>query len=285
MGMIFRLLKKAVFSRWGAIGSTTLETFLKRGFMRKILLSCVLLFQSLGAAEGKELYLQYLKQYEVLKPLGNVSQGEIEIITDPKKMEELEKTMGRKVGIVAQDKYWIWINDAVHFPSGKDGIYGRILNQGALKGLCPAAVMPVLPDGRIVLVRQHRHCTRSWEYELPRGGANPNESTEEVAIREAKEETGMKIGELSLLGHMALDSGMTNTVVPIYLAKVVAKEEAAPEESEAIAGIEAFSVEELKQGYVKGYLIEKKSGAKIPLRDPFLAFALFQAELRKVLIP
>ncbi len=248
--------------------------------MKKFLIVCVLSLHTLWAEGDKALYLQYLKQYEVLKPLGNVAQGEIEIITDQETMEKLEKIMGRKVGIVAQDKYWIWINDAVHFPSGKDGIYGRILNQQALKGLCPAAVMPILPDGRIVLVRQYRHCTRSWEYELPRGGANPEESTQAVAIREAKEETGMVVDQLSLLGTMALDTGMTNTVVPIYSAKVVAKEEATPEESEAIASIEAFSVQELKQGYIDGYLIEKNSGAKIPLRDPFLAFALFQAELR-----
>jgi ADP-ribose pyrophosphatase len=247
--------------------------------MKKILLLSILSIHLLQAEENeKDLYLQYLNKYKTLGPFGKASEGEIEIILDKEKIAEIERSTGRKVGIVANDKYWIWINDAVYFPSGKSGVYGRVMWQQALRGLTGVAVMVVLPDGRIVLNRNYRHATRSWEYELPRGASEPGETIEAVALREVKEETGMVIDQLILLGEIAPDTGMVNAVVPVVMAKLMSQEEAAPEDSEAIAGIEAFTVKELKQGYIEGYLI--RNGKKIPLRDPFLAFALFQADLR-----
>lgn len=229
-------------------------------------------------------YLQFLQENPLLGPLGDVSKGEIQISKDVKQMSQLEASMGRIVGIVARDNYWIWVNDPVIFPSGKAGVYGRLLWVNSLKGFAGVAVMPILPDGRIVLNRNYRHATRSWEYELPRGCTAKNETMEAAARREVQEETGMILDELIFLGNMAPDSGLTNTIVPIFCAKVKAQENATPEDSEAIAGIEAFTLVELQEGYVKGY-ISKTIGdevQQIPLRDPFLAFALLQASFRHI---
>lgn len=248
-------------------------------FKHQIVLISILSLSFLQAQENeKDLYLQYLNQYETLGPFGKAKEGEIEIILDKEKMAELERSTGRKVGIVVNDKYWIWINDAVRFPSGKSGVYGRIMWKQALKGITGVAVMPVLPDGRIVLNRNYRHATRGWEYELPRGAAEVGETIEMVAAREVKEETGMVVDQFYLLGEIAPDTGILNEVVPVVMARVISKGEATPEDEEAIAGIETFTVTELKQGYIDGYLMH--NGKKIPLRDPFLAFAIFQADLR-----
>jgi ADP-ribose pyrophosphatase len=146
--------------------------------------------------------------------------------------------------------------------------------QQALRGLTGVAVMVVLPDGRIVLNRNYRHATRSWEYELPRGASEPGETIEAVALREVKEETGMVIDQLILLGEIAPDTGMVNAVVPVVMAKLMSQEEAAPEDSEAIAGIEAFTVKELKQGYIEGYLI--RNGKKSPCATPFWLLPFFR---------
>ena len=229
-------------------------------------------------------YFDYLDQYpKTLAFLGDANQGEIEIILDEQKIADIQKKMNRKVGIVAEDNYWLWINDAVKFPNGKYGVYGRLLWRQSLTGATGVAVMAILPNGKIVLNRNFRHATRSWEYELPRGAVGIGERMEDAAMREVKEETGMVVDQLQLLGNMATDSGVTNAVIPVFLAKVVAQEEAQPEDSEAIAAIESFSVEELKRGFVDGYLSVKVNGEmrNIPLRDPFLAFALFQADLRR----
>lgn len=233
-----------------------------------------------------EEYLDLLHQYpDTLGPIGSATNGEIEIIQDIPQMEAIEIQTGRKVGVIAKDRYWIWLNDAVKFPKGTVGVYGRILWMKSFQGTPGVAVLPVLPDGRIALNLNHRHATRSWELELPRGCIEPHESPREAAAREVEEETGMKLGICISLGIMAPDTGLTNTLVPVFFAKVVDQHQASPEDSEAIKEIIAFSVSEIKRGLVEGFLSVKLNGhmQRIPLRDPFLTFALLQAEMRHLL--
>jgi len=96
----------------------------------------------------------------------------------------------------------------------------------------------------------------------------------------------MVVDDLVLLGEMLPDSGLTNSIVPVFFAKVKQQQEATPEDSEAIAAIEAFTIQEIKQGFIDGYLTVSIDGnqEKIPLRDSFLAFALLQAELRSLTV-
>ncbi|MBA3957445.1 MAG: NUDIX hydrolase [Parachlamydiaceae bacterium] len=243
-------------------------------FISALAVSLTLTSQSYASAGPYDNYLLLLKEnVKGLGSAGNAAKGEIEIILDPAIMSKIESTTGRKVGIVHRDTYWIWLNDAVKFPNGKTGVYGRLVWINALQGPAGVAVMPVLSNGKIVLNRNYRHATRSWEYELPRGTSAKGEQPEVTALREAKEETGMDLTDITLLGTMAPDTGMTSSLVPVYMAQVTSTGIATPEDSEAIAGIEAFSVEELKEGLKRGYL----NG--IPLRDPFLAYALLNSGL------
>lgn len=231
----------------------------------------------------KESYFDYLKRYpKTLGPSGNFLLGEIEIIDDAQEIQDIEQNTGRQVGIMAEDKYWIWLNDAVKFPNGKSGVYGRLIWKSSLNGVGGVVVLPVLPNGKVCLNRNFRHATRSWEYELPRGGIEENETLEDAALREVREETGLVVDQLQFLGQMNPDSGTTNTVVSVFLAKVLRQENAQPEDSEAIAAIEAFSIEEIKNGFIAGHLSIEIDGKQVHtnLRDPFLAFALLQTDLR-----
>ncbi len=256
--------------------------------MRFVLVCVAFLFTSplfsLLPPPSTDKYLDYLNTYPKLSSyLGDAAKGEIEIILDKDLISTIQTQTGRHIGIIGNDTYWVWINDPVKFPSGKYGVYGRLLwKQSLTRDHVGVAVMPILPNGKIILIRNFRHATRSWEYELPRGAVNVNESIESAALREVKEETGMIVDDLQLLGHIATDSGVTNSIVPIFSAKIASQKESEPEDSEAIAAIESFSIEDLKQGFVDGYLSATIDGklCKIPLRDPFLAFALFQTEIR-----
>jgi ADP-ribose pyrophosphatase len=245
--------------------------------MKKWIFLCLLNLFSLQAHYYSD-YFNLLEKHPLLGPLGDYKKGEIEIVTDPLKMDEIASQTGRKVGVIYKDKFWIWLNDAVKFPNGKTGVYGRLMWVKSLTGAPGVAVMPILPNGKIVLNLNYRHATRSWEFELPRGVINEGETPDLAAAREAKEETGLILDELNYLGEIAPDTGMTNTIAKVYLAKVKEKGIATPEDSEAIEGIYAFTFDELKEGFIKGYLLN--DGHQIPLRDPFLSFALFQAILR-----
>lgn len=235
---------------------------------------------------GLENYLKLLDTHiEQLGPKGNWKDGEIEILTASDQILEAEKKTGRKVGVVAQDRYWLWINDAVRFPSGSYGVYGRFMWNQTLEGPPGVAVLCILPDGKVALNCNYRHATRAWELELPRGGAFTGELLVDTAKREVLEETGMVVDQLHLLGEMAADTGVTNTVVPIFLAKVVSQEEAAPEDSEAIEGIVSFDLNTLLQGIKQGQLVvEVNSKQRVAkLRDPFLTYALLQAQIQELL--
>ncbi len=229
--------------------------------------------------------------YLAKSPQGDHAKGEIEIVSEPAQAEAIQKAQierflgkGRsfdealessRLGIVAEDGYWIWQRDAVLFPSGAGGTYNRLIWKNALTGPVGVAVLPILPDGRFVLNVNFRHATRSWELEVPRGMRMEGESAEEAARRELEEETGLQVGEVVSLGEMAPDSGVLSTVAPLFAGTVTGKGESAVEFSEAIAGTKAFTLEELKEALRKGY-VEIEPHGKVHARDSFLTFALFQ---------
>jgi len=232
---------------------------------------------------------QYLRDM----PLGDHKKGEIEIVLDPPTIETIEKTQMQRLmkkglseedaiessrtGIVADDYYWIWQRDPVIFPTGAVGTFNRLLWKNSLKGPIGVAVLPILPDGRIALNVNFRHATRSWELEIPRGMIQKGESFEDAARRELEEETGLVVQKLVSLGNMAPDSGVLNSIIPVYAGYVTGEGISHQEESEAIAGIQAFTFEELRKGLKEGS-IEIAPHGKVYLRDSFLTFALFQVK-------
>ncbi len=59
------------------------------------------------------------------------------------------------------------------------------------------AATVIVRDGRVLLVR-HTYAELNWE--IPGGGADPGESADEAARREAREETGVTLAKLRLTG-------------------------------------------------------------------------------------
>lgn len=229
--------------------------------------------------------------YLAKSPRGDHAKGEIEIVSEPAQTEAIQKAQierlmrkginfeeameSSRIGVVAEDGYWIWQRDPVLFPGGIGGMYNRLIWRNELTGPVGVAILPVLPDGRFVLNLNFRHATRSWELEVPRGMRIGRESFEETALRELAEETGFEAGEVVFLGDMAPDSGILSAVVPVFAGTVVREGKSEVEFSEAIAGTKAFTMEELKEALKRGY-IEIEPQGKVFVRDSFLTFALFQ---------
>lgn len=187
---------------------------------------------------------------------------------------------------MSEDQYWIWLRDAVYFPKGVPGTYDRLLWKSELKNKSPGvAVLPILPSGNVMLILNYRHATRSWELEIPRGGMNSQETFEEAALRELKEETGLIASSVTFLGEIATDTGVHSSVIPVFIAKISAQEDSDPEYSEAISDMISFTIDELKAGFMKGFIEISVKGKKkqVPLRDAFLTFALFQSEIHGLL--
>jgi ADP-ribose pyrophosphatase len=63
--------------------------------------------------------------------------------------------------------------------------------------------LAVIPDGRIVLVRQYRPAIQRFSLELPAGLLEEHEQPEDAMIRELKEETGYSTRSIVLIGKSA----------------------------------------------------------------------------------
>lgn len=81
------------------------------------------------------------------------------------------------------------VRDEVQLPDGSLATREYIRHAGAV------AVLPILDDGRLVLVRQHRHPVGRVLLELPAGRLEAGETTLACAQRELLEETGFVASE------------------------------------------------------------------------------------------
>jgi ADP-ribose pyrophosphatase len=97
-----------------------------------------------------------------------------------------------------------------------------------------AAVLPVLADGRVVLINQFRPAAGGMVVEIPAGRLEPGESPEACVHRELREEVGYCAGRLEKLGAMFTAVGFCDEVVHLYVATELQPVPSAPEPDEYI---------------------------------------------------
>ena len=123
-------------------------------------------------------------------------------------------------------------------------------------------LLPVLDDGRVVLVRQYRHAARQYLWELVAGRMEPGETPKRAAARELLEETGYRAKRYSVFLDMFPTPGFVEERMFVLLAEGLTPGKARPEDDEKIEA-RAYSVNELKQMMQKGRLRDAKSLAGI----------------------
>ena len=80
-------------------------------------------------------------------------------------------------------------------------------------------VIPVTPDGQVVLIRQYRHGTREITLEIPGGMTDPEDaSPAEAARRELREETGYDCEQLIPLGALTPNPAIQDNHIYTFLA-------------------------------------------------------------------
>lgn len=118
--------------------------------------------------------------------------------------------------------------DTVVLPNGKEATREWIKHPGA------SAVVPVLSDGRIVLVKQYRYPMEKVTLEIPAGKLDSNEPPEVCALRELKEETGYDAASLKKLTSIATTVGFSNEWIHLYVADQLDAGEQCTDEDEFI---------------------------------------------------
>jgi len=125
-----------------------------------------------------------------------------------------------KIGVVSEDPYLVMIRDLVEFPGGFRNGYPRLYNRAYLEG--GAAGVVILPEleGKLLLMHQFRHATRSWHWEIPRGYGEPGVQAEDQARAEIAEEVGGEIYEMINLGLYFNNTGVEGNPIYLFLAKM-----------------------------------------------------------------
>jgi ADP-ribose pyrophosphatase len=123
-------------------------------------------------------------------------------------------------------------------------------------------VLPVLADGRIVMIQQYRHAARQYLWELVAGRIDGGESPKKGGARELLEETGYRAKHWKVFLEIFPTPGFLEEKLFVLLATGLTAGEAQPEFDEKITTC-AYRVSELKQMMQNGQLIDGKSIAGI----------------------
>ena len=149
-----------------------------------------------------------------------------------------------------------YYKDTVLLPNGNTAVWDFVGHNGA------AAVVPVLEDGRLLMVTQYRNALDRFTLEIPAGGLNPGEPTIDAAARELQEETGYHSDDLELLLSIYTTVAFCNEKIDIYLAKNLKPGRQHLDEDEYVQ-YEAYTVEELMDKVFRCEIQDSKTVAAI----------------------
>jgi ADP-ribose pyrophosphatase len=133
-------------------------------------------------------------------------------------------------------------------PDGKQIVRDVIEHRGA------AVILPLLDDGRVVLIRNMRRTVGKVLWELPAGTLEPGEAPEACAAREVEEETGYRAGTIAPLTSFYASPGILDERMHGFIATdLVASEQSLDADEE----IEVFPIPQwqvrdmLKDGHIE----------------------------------
>jgi ADP-ribose pyrophosphatase len=142
--------------------------------------------------------------------------------------------------------------DRVRLPNGKEMDFEMIRHAGA------AAVVPLAPDGTVLLIRQYRYATGDYLLEIPAGKLDPGEAPEACAARELAEETGFHPGKLEPLGWIWTTPGFTDEKIWLFLATGLEPAKQALEDDE-ILSLERLPFAEAVEKATRGEIHDGKT--------------------------
>jgi ADP-ribose diphosphatase len=145
---------------------------------------------------------------------------------------------------------------AVEMPTGRRSSRVMVEHPGSV------AVVPLLDDGRIVLIRQFRLAAGGVIWEIPAGHIEHDEEPEACARRELEEETGYRAGKAERLFEAYSSPGSSTELMRFFLATGLEKGRQRTEEDEIIS-VEPVEVEKAVRMIASNEIRDTKSIAAI----------------------
>lgn len=170
-------------------------------------------------------------------------------------MSEDVKRMGRELAY--QGTVLKVYKDHMKFSNGNTEDWDFIHHDGA------AAVIPVMDDGKILMVKQYRNALERDTLEIPAGKLDdPDEEEIVCASRELKEETGYSSDDLEWLLTIRTTVAFCNERIEVFVARNLIPGEQHLDEDEFV-DVKAYKLEELKEMIFEGKIQDSKTMAAI----------------------
>jgi ADP-ribose pyrophosphatase len=156
-------------------------------------------------------------------------------------------------GELAYDGHFLKVTrDRIKLPDGSESQREFIRHPGAV------VILPLLPDGRVLLERQFRYPNDRVFIEFPAGKIDPGEDPLATAKRELEEETGYTAGEWNFVCTIHNAIAYSDEHLDIFLARDLTAGEAKLDEGEFLELFTA-TVPELLDMVRKGEITDVKT--------------------------
>jgi ADP-ribose pyrophosphatase len=130
--------------------------------------------------------------------------------------------------VLHRSRVGTWVSEEVALPNGRRITLETLQHPGA------AAVLPFVGPGRVILLRQFRHASGGYLWEVPAGKLEPGEAPEHCAARELEEETGWRARRLVRTGAIFTAPGFTDERIHLFEAHDLERGRLAHEHAEVI---------------------------------------------------
>jgi ADP-ribose pyrophosphatase len=142
--------------------------------------------------------------------------------------------------------------DTIRQASGRTTIREVVLHPGGV------AAIPVLKDGRLLLIRQFRYPIGKFILEIPAGKLDSGQPPLETVAREIEEETGYVAGVLTHECTFYTTPGISDESIHLFLARDLTLKAQRLEEGEHIT-VEAYSLDECLEKIRAGEINDGKT--------------------------
>lgn len=153
--------------------------------------------------------------------------------------------------------------DQVRLPTGNLGQREYVMHLGAV------VIVPILPNGNVVLEKQFRYPLHQVFIELPAGKIDAGEDILMTGQRELLEETGYSASDWVKLGHQHPCIGYSNEVIYMYLARGLNAGAHQREDDESLQVFEA-SFEDCLKMIANGQITDGKSIVALFFAEKYL---------------
>jgi ADP-ribose pyrophosphatase len=167
------------------------------------------------------------------------------------------KTENPETVVLQHDEYYRGLIvtlfvDRIQLASGATAIREVVQHPGGV------VAVPVLDDGRILLIRQFRYPLGKYILELPAGKLDIGLSPLETITREIEEETGHKAADISFQMTFYTTPGISNEVIHLYIARGLTPVAQSLEEGEHIT-VEPYTLDECLESIRRGDIADAKT--------------------------